>query len=753
MELLTGEFRVNTVALGIELASWAEGLQIATSVPFALKRNGMDVPTDQYELDLFSGHVLRRLRDAAGNPVTWDLTDTFTATYATYDPVTYTTSATHTDEAQTYGDLDFVPLPWDPSLAEWNPSHIPGLIVTAQQFADTIESDNFVPGSAGWRITRAGDGEVNNWTVRGTVVATTGSIGGWTIAASPDRLVKDTGSNATSAGMAPSDFPFYAGATYANRATAPFRVNPAGAITADNINLAGGSVSGTFTVSGNLRSAASPNARYEFTGTGLRGWDAGNNQRYQILNDGSGWLGSPSFFSWNTGGVVSINGGAVQSNTLDASKINTTFPLVSELVLTPDSPSSGRCAWTSFKITYKGTTYTVSAGDHPFYYGCWTPSAPTSVTMHNTVPALTSELFILWYWDGYVTHTLYPSITSPFIYGAYISAGTIQASHITVSTLSALSANLGTITAGTITGGTIRTAASGARVEMNATKLFGTDGATTQWETNAATGAIQAGGGTVTLGSSGLGVEVTTTDSNLRSYQFMSGATILSRLSAYTNTTVNWLTLKALSQAGKGSFTQLHTNAPSGQISAATMEIQKGGATVGKFELLSNASNEAYAYVSDVSGLVIGSSAVVATHPLHVYSGGIEQFRVESDGDLRVTGNLILGTATGTKIGTSASQKLGFWDATPIVRPTGYTQNYVIPNKTAGVLTASTMGGGAGSADGDLDNVGSSFNQTILNNNFMDVKTMLNALQVDIINLKQVQAAIIDDLQAVGLFA
>jgi len=32
--------------------------------------------------------------------------------------------------------------------------------------------------------------------------------------------------------------------------------------------------------------------------------------------------------------------------------------------------------------------------------------------------------------------------------------------------------------------------------------------------------------------------------------------------------------------------------------------------------------------------------------------------------------NIILGTSTGTKIGTATSQKLAFWNATPIVQPT-----------------------------------------------------------------------------------
>lgn len=31
--------------------------------------------------------------------------------------------------------------------------------------------------------------------------------------------------------------------------------------------------------------------------------------------------------------------------------------------------------------------------------------------------------------------------------------------------------------------------------------------------------------------------------------------------------------------------------------------------------------------------------------------------------------DLVLGTTTGTKLGTAATQKLGFWGATPVVRP------------------------------------------------------------------------------------
>lgn len=56
--------------------------------------------------------------------------------------------------------------------------------------ANTIESGNFTAGSLGFQLRDSGDVEFNNLTVRGTVYATGGEIGGWTIAA--DNLYATT---------------------------------------------------------------------------------------------------------------------------------------------------------------------------------------------------------------------------------------------------------------------------------------------------------------------------------------------------------------------------------------------------------------------------------------------------------------------------------------------------------------------------------------------------------------------------------
>jgi hypothetical protein len=47
------------------------------------------------------------------------------------------------------------------------------------------------------------------------------------------------------------------------------------------------------------------------------------------------------------------------------------------------------------------------------------------------------------------------------------------------------------------------------------------------------------------------------------------------------------------------------------------------------------------------------------------------------------TRNIVLATGTGTKIGTSASQKLGFFDKTPVVQPAGANQA-ALTNSTGG---------------------------------------------------------------------
>lgn len=89
----------------------------------------------------------------------------------------------------------------------------------------SLESYDIVPADPGYGLYS------DNVYLKGTIVSTSGSIGGWTITNA--ALYKDGESSALgSAGMSPDDFPFYAGAEWDDRASADFRVTPEGDMTA-----------------------------------------------------------------------------------------------------------------------------------------------------------------------------------------------------------------------------------------------------------------------------------------------------------------------------------------------------------------------------------------------------------------------------------------------------------------------------------------------------------------------------------------
>jgi hypothetical protein len=57
-------------------------------------------------------------------------------------------------------------------------------------------------------------------------------------------------------------------------------------------------------------------------------------------------------------------------------------------------------------------------------------------------------------------------------------------------------------------------------------------------------------------------------------------------------------------------------------------------------------------------------------------------------GALNDGANVALGTVAGTQIGTSATQKLGFWNAPPVARPAPFTQGYTVSTRTLASYTA-----------------------------------------------------------------
>lgn len=80
----------------------------------------------------------------------------------------------------------------------------------------------------------------------GALTSTSGSIGGWTIDSTGIRL----GSGATARGMDSGSTAFYAGS--ATPSSAPFRVTTAGAVTASNLTVTGGSITASSIDTGTL---------------------------------------------------------------------------------------------------------------------------------------------------------------------------------------------------------------------------------------------------------------------------------------------------------------------------------------------------------------------------------------------------------------------------------------------------------------------------------------------------------------------
>ena len=81
-----------------------------------------------------------------------------------------------------------------------------------------------------------------------------------------------------------------------------------------------------------------------------------------------------------------------------------------------------------------------------------------------------------------------------------------------------------------------------------------------------------------------------------------------------------------------------------------------------------------------------------------------------------------LGTDGGLTIGTGVDQKFGLWGTTPVVQPAGAAQA-ALTNSTGG--TANTV----------IDDVGGTFNQAVLNNNFTELYTLLTAIRTALVSI------------------
>ena len=100
-------------------------------------------------------------------------------------------------------------------------------------------------------------------------------------------------------------------------------------------------------------------------------------------------------------------------------------------------------------------------------------------------------------------------------------------------------------------------------------------------------------------------------------------------------------------------------------------------------------SAEAYTSTSqatDIRFATAETGATTATVRMTLTSAGVLAFEDAA--------NIAAGTTTGTKIGTSATQKIGFWNATPIVQPTtSVAAATIVPGAGTGVKDDDTFDG------------------------------------------------------------
>ena len=221
--------------------------------------------------------------------------------------------------------------------------------------AGYLQSSNFVTGSAGWQLTAAGNLEASSGTFRGTITASAGTIGGFDIGSD---YVRDV---ANSFGLASTvtggdDVRFWAGDTFANRATADFRVTEAGTVTATDIT-ATGTINATGGYAGASTALAVEAGGYN---VGTTGHMRGGQTDYDT---GTGW------FIGYSGGAYKLSMGVGASTTNSLTWDGTTLT-VNGYAITGKGNFGGNGADGALTIT-SGTT-TVSAASAALFFKNYT---------------------------------------------------------------------------------------------------------------------------------------------------------------------------------------------------------------------------------------------------------------------------------------------------------------------------------------------------------------------------------------------
>lgn len=294
--------------------------------------------------------------------------------------------------------------------------------------------------------------------ITGSITATTGTIGGFNIGVDYIRDVANSfGLASTVTGW--DDVRFWAGAAFASRATAPFRVTEAWAVTGSSVTITGGAVSGASI-------ASIPNS----TATDISILEKSHNMTFSVTNATTiAWTsGTIVFSNWRTFSISSWNTGVMSALTyiyLDT--------------------------WVSSTVLQTTTTYSTAMGANKSLLG---------MAQNNTVTAM-----FIPYWAGT------PLIDGANIWASSIIAGNIAANTITATNISTLNmtGKSCTFDTGTVGGWTLASTTLSATSGGNTTILSSGATAFSAWPTGSPTVTITQAGVLTATGAIINGYDVT----------------------------------------------------------------------------------------------------------------------------------------------------------------------------------------------------------------------------------------------------
>jgi hypothetical protein len=132
--------------------------------------------------------------------------------------------------------------------------------------------------------------------------------------------------------------------------------------------------------------------------------------------------------------------------------------------------------------------------------------------------------------------------------------------------------------------------------------------------------------------------------------------------------------------------------------------------------------------------IILGGDINVDGKKILSTQNGDIQIEPHGSGLIRLSGsvsvqdgfNILLGTTTGTRIGTATNQRLAFYGVAPVPQPASAAQRAVVDN-TNGDTSALTLERVQDTSAGD--------ESTTINNNFARIAVLLNRLRADLVSL------------------